>query len=93
VPGDKLDAAIRDEVLAQGEAALFFVEALAFKLMETGILEPAEVMQALENARSTKQVEGEEGGAPRLSSCAAADLARIMNSVAALEKIRPPVKS
>ena len=91
MPNDCDDSRVRDEILADGEAALFFVESLALKLIEKNVLSADEVIQALEVAEDAMHVAAEDGNAPRLS-IRAATLSQVMNSVSALEKL-PPVKS
>ena len=70
-------------MLAEGEAALFFAEALALELIDKGLLEPDDVIEALEVASSAKRTAADEGITPSLSNKAAAFLSTIMNSISA----------
>ena len=93
---DSDDREARDRMIAEGEAALYFTEVLALKMIDKGLLEPDDVIEALDIAASAKRTAADDGITPRLSNQAAAVLSSIMNSVSAVRATKaapPPVKS
>lgn len=86
MPDNSDDREARDEMLAQGEAGLFFAEALALALIDRKILDPDDVIQALDLAIDAKRTEAADGETPRLSNRAAAILAQLANSLSATRK-------
>lgn len=86
----QLDA--RDEHLAQGEAGLYFAEALALKLIEQGLLDADEVVDAARTAMLAKKQAVQDGQSPRISRRSVSLLKQLINSVSAAGRL-PPVKS
>lgn len=77
---------------AQGEAALFLLEAVLLVLIEEGVLTCDQLVSAVEAAIRTKRQMAIDGLHPDVSSMAAGLATRVANSllVAGKEKTPPP---
>ena len=73
----------RSVPLAEGQAALFLLEALLFRLMERKLLTPEDVVELVENALSAKQRLAEDGSDTELARISAGLLSSLTASFSA----------
>jgi hypothetical protein len=76
----------RSVPLAEGQAALFLLEALLFRLIERKLLTREDVVELIENALSAKQRLAEDGIDPELARIAAGLLSALTASFSAEQK-------
>lgn len=72
---------------AEGEAALFLLEALMLLLVERGVVDPTPLVEAVEDAMEAKRHLATEGP-NALSARAAGVIARVQNTLLAMERER-----